>query len=114
MRHRDFLLGSGLVLIAVVLAGCATGPMVGTGAPGVAIQPGPADPVFHYRQQAADLRNMAKRLEMEAAWFEKQGEQGQEQAKRSRDMARDFVAAAEQADQQATEYQRRVPHGQLY
>lgn len=114
MRQRDFLLGSGVVLIAALLAGCATEPMEGAGTPGVAIKPGPADPVFHYRQQAADLRNMAKRLEMEAAWLEKQGEHGQEQAKRSRDMARDFVAAAEQADQQATEYQRQVPHGQIY
>lgn len=114
MKQQRFLLGSGLVLLAAVLGGCAGVSTEGAGAPGLAIRPGPADQMFHYRQQAADLRNMAKRLEMEAAWFEKQGEQGQEQAKRSRDMARDFVAQAEQADQQATEYQSRVPHGQLY
>ncbi|HET8580696.1 MAG TPA: hypothetical protein VFL31_06835 [Nitrospiraceae bacterium] len=112
MKQRHFLLGSGLVLIAAVLSGCATGPS-GPDTAGAGMYKNPGDQAFHYRQQAAELRDMARRLELEAEWYATVAKD-EERANRSRGMARDFRATAEEADQRATEAQSRLPHNQVY
>ena len=68
MRRLQFLFGSALFLIAAVLGGCATVPADHPAAPGAAMSMDPGDRAFHLRQQAAELRNLAKRFEFEADW----------------------------------------------
>jgi hypothetical protein len=73
----------------------------------------PSEAAFHYRQQAAELRDMAQRLELEAEWYAAVAKD-EERAKRTREMAKSFRATADAADQQAREYRRQVPHNQVY
>jgi len=67
---------------------------------------------FQYRQQAADLRQMAARLEMEAQVYAQRNEA--EPAKRASEMAKDMRVSADAAEEQAREYRRQVPHGMVY
>ena len=67
---------------------------------------------FRYRQQAADLRHMAARLELEAQIHTQRHDQ--EQATRTSEMAKDMRAGADAAEEQAREYRRQVPHGMVY
>ncbi|MGH7207175.1 MAG: hypothetical protein ACREI2_13315 [Nitrospiraceae bacterium] len=112
MKQRHLLLGSGLVLIAAVLGGCATEPS-GPGTAGAGMFKSPAETAFHYRQQAAELRDMARRLELEAEWYATVAKD-EERAKRSREMAKSFRTTADEADERAREHQRQVPHNQVF
>lgn len=114
MRTHALLLGCGLILLAGVLGGgCTTGSGGAAGGPaGVSQDPG--DAAFHYRQQAAQLRSLADRLEFEAAWYATQAGPDSEQAARSRSMAKDMRAAAEAADARAREYRQQLPHNRVY
>ena len=112
MKQRHLLLGSGLVLISAVLGGCATGSS-GPDAAGAGMNRSPSEIAFHYRQQAAELRDMARRLELEAEWYATVAKT-EERAKRSREMAKSFRDTADEADQRAREYQRQVPHNQVF
>ncbi len=114
MGTQSFLLGSGLVLLVAVTAGCATDSADRPLASGTAISKDLGDLAFRYRLQAAELRAMAQRLEFEADWYATQGGQDSEQAKRSRAMAQQMSAAADEADQLAREYRSRLPHNQVY
>lgn len=114
MRTQSFLLGSGLLLLATVVAGCATDSAERTIAPAAAVSKDPGDMAFRYRLQAAELHAMAQRLEFEAAWYAKQGGQDSGQAKRSQEMAKEMRAAADEADQLAREYRNQLPHNQVY
>jgi hypothetical protein len=67
---------------------------------------------FQYRQQAAELRQMAARLELEAQIYAQR--QDQEQAKRTSALAKDMRVGADAAEEQAREYRRQVPHGMVY
>jgi hypothetical protein len=114
MRRQHILLVAGFLILPWFLDGCATESRdrIGTAEPGFSMSPG--DRAFHYRRQAAELREMAKRLEMEAEWFAQKGGADSELARRNREMAQGFWATAEQADQRAREFQSQLPHGQLY
>lgn len=112
MKQRYLLLGSGLVLIAAVLGGCATEPS-GPGMAGAGMQKSLAEKAFQYRQQAAELRDMARRLELEAEWYATVAKD-EERANRSREMAKSFRATADEADQRAREYREQVPHNMVY
>ncbi|MEW6543289.1 MAG: hypothetical protein AB1411_06720 [Nitrospirota bacterium] len=114
MKPLSFLLGSGLLLSAVIVAGCPAGPPERKATPDVSLSKSPADLAFEYRRQAAMFRNMAARLELEAGWHAKQGGQDSEQAKRSREMAKEMRSAADEADQMAREYRSQLPHNQVY
>jgi hypothetical protein len=114
MKTRSFLLGSGLLLLATVVAGCATDSTERTTTPAAAVSTDPGNLAFHYRLQAAELRATAQRLEFEAEWYAKQGGQGSEQAKRSQEMAKEMRVAADEAEQLAREYRSQLPHNQVY
>ncbi len=114
MKNLYALLGGGLFLIAAVLGGCATAPSEGPTTTGTSISESLGDKAFRYHRQALELREMARRLEMEAEWYAQQAGKDSEQVKRAREMAKGFWATAEAADQQAREYQSQLPHGQLY
>lgn len=119
MQPRAFqLIAIGMIVFGVALQGCATqsaGSLTDAGVSATAPGPGmrtPSDLVFQYRQQAAALREMAKRLEIEAEWYAQH--QASEQAKRNHDMAKDLRSAADTAEERAREYRSQLPHGQVY
>ncbi len=114
MRMQSFLLGSGLFLLATVAVGCATGSDERTITPAAAVSKDPGDLAFRYRLQAAELSALAQRLEFEAQWHAKQGGPDSEQAKRSREMAKEVWAAADEADQLGRQYRSQLPHNQVY
>jgi hypothetical protein len=70
------------------------------------------DLVFKYRQQAAELRNEARRLEIEAEFYS-QHQEDQYLAKRNLEMAREMRKAADVADDKARDYRAQVPHNQV-
>jgi hypothetical protein len=109
MRDIKRLIGF-VVLLGLAMAGCAT--HTATSSPTSTTVAGPADKVFFYRQQAAELRQMADRLEYEAGWYAKQ-DANNEEAKRHRAMAKDLRLSADEADQLVTDYRRQIPHNQM-
>ncbi len=122
MRQSRRFIGS-LLLTTALLAGCATdapGPARSAGdftpgpGPGMVSQREASDLVFKYRRQAAELRAVASRYEFEARQSAGVSGGGDEQARRSLENAKALWAAADEADRLAREYQRAVPHGQIY
>ena len=71
-----------------------------------------ADLVFKYRQQAEELRNEARRLEIEAQFYS-QHKEDQNLAKRNLELAREMRKAADDADEKARDYRAQVPHNQV-
>jgi hypothetical protein len=68
---------------------------------------------FTYRRQAAEITELARRIELEASVsIGRLGHSPQESSRRSTEMKR-LLAAAEEADQLARTYARQVPHGQV-
>ena len=116
--HQTFYITIGALALVIALYGCATpSAEQPTVANASANSPGPGmlkttDLVFQYRQQAAELRDMARRLETEALVYAQRKEP--DQAKRSLELAKDMRTAADTADERAREYRRQVPHGQVY
>lgn len=119
MTSRVCTIVLGVLLSLSALPGCTTSGNQGasTDTAGRVAAPGPgmwktSDLVIQYRQQARDLRDMARRLEMEAMLAVQR--QDQERAQHTRDLAKEAYSAADTAEQQAREYQRQLPHGQVY
>ena len=116
----SFQVAIGALALTGALYGCATqsADRASTeNASAIAAAPAPGmgnvtDLVFQYRQQASELRDMARRLEMEAMVYTQR--QDQEQAKRTLELAKDMRMAADTADEQARQYRQQVPHGQVY
>ena len=117
MRQTRFLAGSAVVA-AMLFAGCATevsAPVAGmTEEPRVVTQGGASDLMFKYRQQAMELRDMAKRMEVEARWYGGRFGQSDKRAQESREKASHLWMAVQEAEQLAYEYGRQVPHGRVY
>jgi len=70
--------------------------------------------VFVYRRQAKVLRDVASRLEVEAALYQQQLGADHEWTRESREAANATWAAAEEADEMARTYQEQLPHGRVY
>ena len=122
MRLTSHILATAATALCLssMLTGCASTtsdrPSM-TDAAAIANASGPglrktSDLVFEYRQQAAELRQMARRLELEASLYAQR--QDQLQATRNRELAKDALLSAEAADQRARDYQQQLPHGQVY
>ena len=118
--HQTFYITIVALALVIALYGCATPSAEQSTVTNVSANstaPGPGmlkttDLVFQYRQQAAELRDMARRLETEALVYAQRKEP--DQAKRSLELAKDMRTAADTADERAREYRRQVPHGQVY
>ncbi len=119
MRTRNALLGVS-VIIATLAVGCAeVTPQDSVisqsiAAPKPVSQREAADQAFEYRRQAAELRGMARRLELETNIYKKQGGEPSERTRAGLEQANAMWAAAEEAEQVAREYRRQVPHGQAF
>ena len=114
MKQSQFLFIGAVLLIAPIIGGCATGSSTPAGTAGQNMSQNLGDKAFQYRRQAAELREMARRLELEAEWYAQQAGPDSDQAKRAKEMARGFWATAEEANRLATEYQSQLPHNQVY
>lgn len=119
MRPAQFFVNSSAIVFAAVMAGCAANLPDGIGSAPATVQAKAVsqskarDLVFKYRQQASDLRELARRQEAEAQWSTGHVGQTDEQVRASRERARQWWAAAEEAEQLAHDYRRQVPHGQV-
>lgn len=68
---------------------------------------------FTYRRQASDIRELARRVELETLLASRQSGANQEESTRRLAQVKELLAAAEEADELALAYGRRVPHGQV-
>jgi hypothetical protein len=66
-----------------------------------------------YRHHAAELREMARRRQIEADVLAQKENPDMEKVQAKRDLAKDLLEAAEQSDAKAREMQRKVPHGMV-
>ena len=71
------------------------------------------DRVLTHRRQANALRELAQRMEWEARWYGRQSGLGRDESSRRLIQAKELLAAAEDADEQARALQRHIPHGQV-
>ena len=118
MTQRRLFISS-MVVTATLFMGCAADSLGPTHAtsdrlPWAVTQREASDLMFKYRQQAAELRAIAGRYELEAQQLTRLKGEGDEQARRSLENAKALWAAADEADRLVREYQRAVPHGQIY
>jgi hypothetical protein len=118
MTQGGRIMTIGAVLLSI-FAGCTAAPSGRIGGPEApasapaTTQQDKAALLFHYRQEAADLREMAKRREMEADVLARNPGADPEQVRRKRDLAQDLRTAADEAEQKAQELRRQVPHGMV-
>ena|SRR5689334_9014363 len=68
---------------------------------------------FNYRLQATEIRELARRIELEASVFSRQTGPNHEESTPRLAQVKQFLAAAEEADELARTYGRQVPHGQM-
>jgi hypothetical protein len=110
MKRSHVILTSGVILVEAIVAGCAAGttqPSVSSCASNYTCL---SDRAFHYRQQAAQLSALAQRYEIEAEAKARELGNDSEQVKRNRDLAMQFWAEAQQADELARQYRNQLPH----
>jgi hypothetical protein len=113
-------IGAGTVLS--LLVGCATsGSVTPARTPDAAaiaqasVRENATDRMFHWREEARELHEMADHREREADLLAR-GEHGpaqEEDAAHLRTLAKQLHAAADYADEQAREAQREIPHGMM-
>ena len=87
----------------------ATAPLEGS----VATQEDMANLRFHYRQQAVELREMARRRQIEADALANQSGADNALVQRKRDLAEDLLSAADEAEQKARAIRQHMPHNML-
>ncbi len=119
-RYPAVLFGSSLIFAAAVMAGCAAEPTAkAVSKPSVLAQHSASSRdagnlVFVYRHQAKVLRDVASRLEVEAARYQQHLGADHEWTRQNREAANATWAAAEEADENARTYQQQLPQGRLY
>lgn len=120
MTLHHLIRRGGPLLLAGFLAGCAglaadqPSPAKGSGEMRAVSQREAADLAFRYRQQAAELREAARRYELEAEIQATTRGGNDEQVRRTLEAATQLWTAASQADETVSEYRRQVPHAQVY
>jgi len=118
-RHPVVLLGGSLFVVAAVLAGCAAEPNAKAVSHSSVLTQHKVSSrdagnlAFAYRRQAEVLRDVASRLEVEAAWSQQELGANHEWSRQSREAANAAWAAAEEADEIARSYQEQVAHGRV-
>jgi hypothetical protein len=114
MKSTTIMLGSALMLAATGITGCATAMPDAQHTARISRTQQAGDLAFHYRRQAMDLRDLARRYELEATALAAMKGVEHQETLRSRELAKTFWAAADDADQTAREYRRQLPHNRLY
>jgi hypothetical protein len=115
MRARALTYGL-IIIVAATMTGCAADGSPTNVASGEAVKLVTAreavDRAFEYRQQAAVLRDQARRLELEGRVPMHRAAE-REEATRTLEKARAMWTAADTAEATAQEYRRQVPHNQV-
>lgn len=110
MTPVQALLTSGIILVGAMVAGCATSaaqPFVTSCGSDYTCA---KEMAFKYRQQAAELSALAQHYEIEAQTKSQELGKEAEEVKRHRDLANQFWAEAQVADDLARQYRSQVPH----
>ena len=117
MRYLQIHVGT-LLIVILAASGCSTGSQgssaTGTSTPGASTQRTQqefAKDAMQYRQHAAELREMARRRQLEAEVLAQKENPDMERVQGKRELAKDLLDAADQFDTKAKELQRDVPHG---
>jgi len=115
MRARALTYGL-IIIVAATMTGCAAHGHATNVASEETVKLITAreavDRAFEYRQQAAVLRDQARRLELEG-WVAMHRATEKEEATRILEKARAMWTVAETAEATAQEYRRQVPHNQV-
>lgn len=111
MKHTRTLILGALLGIAP-LWGCATVPADISEAVSSLPQEA-ARTAMDYRKLATELREMARRREIEADILAKQQNPDETRIRLKREMAQELSKEADLAEQRAREMQRSVPHGMM-
>jgi len=102
----------GTIFLATLAAfGCATGSEENLAT--ATTQKQFATDARQYRQHAAELREMARRRQIEADVLARKENPDMERVEAKRELAKDLLEAADVFDAKAQELQRRVPHGMV-
>ena len=114
MRLINGLRTGAIAITSVLMIGCGTSQIGSRDTSSPRVEQGQAAHLaFEYRRQARDLRDYARRLEMEASLTMNQNGKDNEQTLQNIERAKALLLAAEKADDLSREYQRQVPHGQV-
>ncbi len=114
------IIRGGLFVAALFVGGCATDVIERSV---VAAQPNPAprvtqeqarDLTAQYQRQAADIQELAQRVQWEAEWYAGKYGVNDRQSAMRRTQAQQLWAEAADAERLARDYRRQVPHGQIY
>jgi ribosomal protein L13 len=115
MRARALTYGLAII-VAATMTGCAADGYPPNVASGEAVKVVNAreavDRAFEYRQEAAALRDLARRLELEGRMTMHRAAE-KEETTRTLEKARAMWTAADTAEATAQEYRRQVPHNQV-
>ncbi|MET0516324.1 MAG: hypothetical protein ABW047_13480 [Nitrospiraceae bacterium] len=103
----------GVVGILLVLSGATACSTTETMESTESSQQDRASATKEYRHHAAELREMARRRQIEADVLAQKENPDMEKVQAKRDLAKDLLEAAEQSDAKAREMQRKVPHGMV-
>ncbi len=114
MKPTTIMLSSVLMLAMAGMPGCATTAPSAPGNGSVRMTQQAGDLAFQLRRQALTFREQAQRYELETAALAALKGLEHEDTVRSRELAKTFSAAADEADQTAREYRQHIPHNRLY
>ena len=114
MKPTTIILGSVLMFAVTGVTGCATTAPDAQRGTQISRTQQAGDLAFQHRRQAMDLRELAQRYELEATALAAMKGAVHGDTLRSRELAKTFWAAADEADQTAREYRRQLPHNRVY
>lgn len=112
---------AGVLIVLSLVTGCSTSPAddsPGTPLPSSvdtteSTQQDFASASRQYRQHAAELREMARRRQIEAEVLAQKENPDMEKVQAKRELAKDLLEAADQSEAKARELQKKVPHGMV-
>jgi len=99
---------AGVLIVLSMTTGCST-----TSEGPASSQQDYASATKEYSHHAAELREMARRRQIEADVMAQKENPDMEKVQAKRDLARDLLEAADQSEAKARELRRRVPHGMV-
>lgn len=112
--RRSILQIVSLGIVVLAASGCSFGTQGNSNSKvSTASQQQIADDARQYRQHAAELREMARRRQMEADVLAQKETPDMERIQGKRELAKDLLEAADQFEAKARELQREVPHGMV-
>ena len=101
-----------ILVVLSAITGCSTAPPEDS-ARNTPSQQDFASAAREYRHHAAELREMARRRQIEADVLAQKENPDMEKVQAKRELAKDLLEAADQSEAKARDLQRKVPHGMV-